>query len=290
MSERISDTLDPKDCPDPSVHGNPFRYCPYCSWRESPEAAAPYRFVDPNAPDPLIAEAREAAQRTLDSIMVCPTCGEQHNNVYPLGCTCGYPPRKGRICPVHGTGEQAATPTITDERALHEKALSHLVSIAASKGLTEEESLDVSGCAEILRCDLPPITDDAMRAAWERVVDYATNPDDSMSWDSVDFATLAAALTDKERPTRLGYEDAKAWYNLVDAYLLDALPELVAALGEIDRLRAGLEWADRYIRFVGDSQGIKFAPGEIAAYALKTPAERSVDQYLERYDKTEEAH
>jgi hypothetical protein len=23
------------DCPDPSVHGNPFRYCPYCDWRES---------------------------------------------------------------------------------------------------------------------------------------------------------------------------------------------------------------------------------------------------------------
>lgn len=22
------------ECPDPSVHGNPFRYCPYCSWTE----------------------------------------------------------------------------------------------------------------------------------------------------------------------------------------------------------------------------------------------------------------
>lgn len=23
-------------CPDPSVHGNPFRYCPYCDWKEEP--------------------------------------------------------------------------------------------------------------------------------------------------------------------------------------------------------------------------------------------------------------
>jgi hypothetical protein len=22
------------DCPNPSVHGNPFRYCPQCDWRE----------------------------------------------------------------------------------------------------------------------------------------------------------------------------------------------------------------------------------------------------------------
>lgn len=27
----------PENCPDPSVHGNPFRYCPYCSWIEAPE-------------------------------------------------------------------------------------------------------------------------------------------------------------------------------------------------------------------------------------------------------------
>jgi hypothetical protein len=24
----------PPTCPDPSVHGNPFRYCPYCDWKE----------------------------------------------------------------------------------------------------------------------------------------------------------------------------------------------------------------------------------------------------------------
>lgn len=28
-----------EDCPDPSVHGSPFRYCPYCEWHEPvPEA------------------------------------------------------------------------------------------------------------------------------------------------------------------------------------------------------------------------------------------------------------
>lgn len=24
--------ISPENCPDPSVHGNPFRYCPYCTW------------------------------------------------------------------------------------------------------------------------------------------------------------------------------------------------------------------------------------------------------------------
>lgn len=27
-------------CPAPEVHGNPFRYCPYCDWRERPTPAA----------------------------------------------------------------------------------------------------------------------------------------------------------------------------------------------------------------------------------------------------------
>ena len=28
---------DPKDCPDPAVHGT-FRYCPYCTWTEADDA------------------------------------------------------------------------------------------------------------------------------------------------------------------------------------------------------------------------------------------------------------
>lgn len=28
------DDVSPADCPQPHVHGNPFRYCPYCSWIE----------------------------------------------------------------------------------------------------------------------------------------------------------------------------------------------------------------------------------------------------------------
>jgi hypothetical protein len=39
MSQQIAE----KDCPDPSVHGNPFRYCPYCTWMEE-------------SPDDLVAE------------------------------------------------------------------------------------------------------------------------------------------------------------------------------------------------------------------------------------------
>jgi len=29
---------DPQTCPDASVHGNPFRYCPTCTWIEEPPA------------------------------------------------------------------------------------------------------------------------------------------------------------------------------------------------------------------------------------------------------------
>lgn len=31
----------PADCPDPSVHGNPFRYCPNCTWTERSEIEPP---------------------------------------------------------------------------------------------------------------------------------------------------------------------------------------------------------------------------------------------------------
>lgn len=30
----MANEIAPENCPDPSVHGNPFRYCPYCSWME----------------------------------------------------------------------------------------------------------------------------------------------------------------------------------------------------------------------------------------------------------------
>lgn len=30
--------VSPEECPDPSVHGNPFRYCPYCTWTEGHDA------------------------------------------------------------------------------------------------------------------------------------------------------------------------------------------------------------------------------------------------------------
>ena len=32
----MSHTVPISECPDPSVHGRPFRYCPYCEWREQP--------------------------------------------------------------------------------------------------------------------------------------------------------------------------------------------------------------------------------------------------------------
>lgn len=31
----------PYHCPAPQVHGNPFRYCPYCSWTEDGEPVTP---------------------------------------------------------------------------------------------------------------------------------------------------------------------------------------------------------------------------------------------------------
>ena len=37
----MSEQLEVVDCPDPSVHGSPFRYCPYCKWMEEPEPVEP---------------------------------------------------------------------------------------------------------------------------------------------------------------------------------------------------------------------------------------------------------
>lgn len=28
--------IPPEECPYPAAHGNPFRYCPNCSWMETP--------------------------------------------------------------------------------------------------------------------------------------------------------------------------------------------------------------------------------------------------------------
>lgn len=30
----MSESVPVELCPDPSVHGHPFRYCPFCEWRE----------------------------------------------------------------------------------------------------------------------------------------------------------------------------------------------------------------------------------------------------------------
>ena len=40
MSDDREQVTEAKDCPDPSVHGNPFRYCPYCNWMEPIEVHA----------------------------------------------------------------------------------------------------------------------------------------------------------------------------------------------------------------------------------------------------------
>lgn len=42
----MTDPVSPEDCPDPSVHGSPFRYCPTCTWTE----------LDDVDPDPAPAE------------------------------------------------------------------------------------------------------------------------------------------------------------------------------------------------------------------------------------------
>lgn len=33
--------VPPEQCPDPETHGNPFRYCPYCTWTETPGESEP---------------------------------------------------------------------------------------------------------------------------------------------------------------------------------------------------------------------------------------------------------
>lgn len=55
-------SISPADCPDASVHGNPFRYCPSCSWIEEapiiPEGYEPQEnsFAKNHAMDALEAE------------------------------------------------------------------------------------------------------------------------------------------------------------------------------------------------------------------------------------------
>lgn len=40
MKATGADCTDPFHCPSPDIHGNPFRYCPHCSWVEAWEAKA----------------------------------------------------------------------------------------------------------------------------------------------------------------------------------------------------------------------------------------------------------
>lgn len=46
--------VSPEECPDSSVHGNPFRYCPTCTWTELDEEPAVE--TQPQEPDPAPAE------------------------------------------------------------------------------------------------------------------------------------------------------------------------------------------------------------------------------------------
>ncbi len=51
MTKRGAETTGdtPEPCPTPHLHGNPFRFCPNCEWREAPET--PHE-VRPKDPDP----------------------------------------------------------------------------------------------------------------------------------------------------------------------------------------------------------------------------------------------
>lgn len=48
----------PKDCPNPELHGNPFRYCPNCTWMEE----APKIFQPPTA-DQFLEKAKESVAK-----------------------------------------------------------------------------------------------------------------------------------------------------------------------------------------------------------------------------------
>lgn len=54
---------DPEHCPDPSVHGNPFRYCPYCTWTEEAAQEADLPADAPTLSDAALVE--EAARRGM---------------------------------------------------------------------------------------------------------------------------------------------------------------------------------------------------------------------------------
>lgn len=71
MTDTPPPYVPPEQCPDPSVHGNPFRYCPYCSWTEQgPIGEIPTPV--PAAPGPARRAARGVQQQVIGLLLSIP--------------------------------------------------------------------------------------------------------------------------------------------------------------------------------------------------------------------------
>jgi hypothetical protein len=60
-------TPTPEECPSPEVHGNPFRYCPNCTWIE-PSESKPARGM------PLCCIEAFTEEGAGTNEFTCPTC------------------------------------------------------------------------------------------------------------------------------------------------------------------------------------------------------------------------
>lgn len=69
----MRETVNPADCPDPSVHGNPFLYCPTCSWtvEQDPEMIEERGLVSGPMVREIVVQVNDAdADRVIDQKIV----------------------------------------------------------------------------------------------------------------------------------------------------------------------------------------------------------------------------
>lgn len=72
MTDTPPPYVPPEACPDPSVHGNPFRYCPYCSWTEQGLIGQIENAPEPAAPGPRQRAARGVKQQVIGLLLSIP--------------------------------------------------------------------------------------------------------------------------------------------------------------------------------------------------------------------------
>lgn len=65
----MTEPVTPEECPDPSVHGNPFRYCPNCTWTEIDDVPE-----SPTEPEGKVDDSIEAQIRAAETAQQASVC------------------------------------------------------------------------------------------------------------------------------------------------------------------------------------------------------------------------